>query len=146
VSVSDPMFFTVTVSLLRCLPAACGRGPAKAPALDTPSEGIVDDPRLDTSHDRPSVATATAQIAPAGVPHGAAETLCPPRVAAVGHVASLRRAERSATARLALGACRISILENVDYCRMRMQYSEAHAVPPRPMHRPEQAAEEGRDR
>jgi hypothetical protein len=62
---------------------------------------MVDDRRLDTSRDRPSVATVTAQIAPAGVPHGAGETPSPARAAAVGHVASPRRVERAA--RLALG-------------------------------------------
>src|SRR6516162_8828061 len=85
VSASDPMFFTVTVSLLRRLPAACGPRATKATSVNAPSDGIVDDPRLDTSHDGPSIATVTAQIAPAGIPPGAAEALCPARVAAVGH-------------------------------------------------------------
>ena len=68
---------------------------------------------LDTSRDRPSVATVTAQIAPAGAPHGAAETLWPARVVAVGHVASPRRVERSARVRLALGEYRIPTAENL---------------------------------
>ena len=74
---------------------------------------MVDDRRLDTSRDRPSVATVTAQIAPAGVPHDAGETLCPARVAAVGLVASPRRVERSARVRLALGEYRIPTAENL---------------------------------
>jgi hypothetical protein len=77
------------------------------------SEGIVDDRRLDTSRDRPSAAALTAHIAQAGDPHGASERLCPARVASVGHVASPRRVERSARARLAPGAYGISTLENL---------------------------------
>src|SRR5262249_40857910 len=75
VSASDPMFFTVTVSLLRRLPDCA--------------------------------------LAPAGDPDWASETLCPARVASVGHVASPRRVELSARAQLAPVAYRISTLENL---------------------------------
>src|SRR5262249_20365898 len=108
----------------------------KATSVNTPSEGIVDDPRLDTPHDRPSVATVTAQIAPAGVPHGAAETLCPARVAAVGHVASPRRVERSTRARLALR--RMSDIHSGEPRLLQDENSilRAHARVPGPMHQP----------
>src|SRR5262249_41931752 len=86
VSVSDPMFFTVTVSLLR-----------RPPPSATPGhKGDV------------------GQGASSGVPE--------PGLLWV-HVA-------------------YPSLENLGYCRMRMQYSEP-MHPRAPLHRPEQAAEEG---
>src|SRR5262245_32693808 len=104
VSASDPMFFTVTVSLLRRLP------PPRAT-----------DPRSPKSLRRSRQAA---------FPHGTAETLCPARVAAGSHVASPRRVERSARARLALGAYRIPISGEPKLLQDENAILRAH-VPPR---------------